>query len=451
MRSGTPSKSGGTREGPPESSQGQSDRSLVNRVGSSAVGLLRNTALQPAATQMTSILASSSSTSSKGESSSGHSDFTYHGASEATTANFQNCDRRDLAVPYPESFRTRQHQMADNTLSTQREFHAFGSNLGIDLIPEETRQQSLVENSLPQGIQVPSMLELKTAAQGINIAMQAGIDPHKASQIYIDRFPMYEKRGESFLQDYNSQASYRNTSNHALQDYQLQLMLLEQQHKKQLLQASQMKEGAIRSANIRWTSSDTDGQAVVALLSGVNLDLEETISSMSATQDPSYLEPLFDTRANAASIVGPTISEPPLPAVQSTSSSSKPSSLILEFKSLNQNPLETRTLQIPALISHTEKDTFSMYAVQSCEEDIRPWLDILSRYQDEVWGDILPLVQEARKEVKIANEGGKSPHNGTSALRRLAMVLGHVKETPWLEATSSPMTLNDHNLGKDHQ
>ena len=419
-------------------------------MGSSAVGLLRNTVLQPAATQMTSALASSSSTSSKGESSSGRSDFIYQGTSEGTTAHFQDCDRRNPAVPYPESFRTRQHQMADTALFAQQEFHAFGSNLGIDL-SEESRQQSPVENSLPQGIQGPSLLELNPAAQGINIPMQAEIDPHFASQTYLDRFPMYEKRVEPFLQDYNGQASNGNGSDDALQHYQLLLMLLEQQNKKRSLQIRQINEKAVSNANVNWTPSDTDGQAVVALLSDVNLDLEEPTSSICSTQDSSHLEPLFETKASASSIVESTVSEPPFLAVQSTSSSLNPSSLIPEFNSLSQMPLSTRTLNAPAIMSHPKEDMFPVYAVQSFEGEIKPWVDILSRYQDEVWGDILPLAREARKEDKIANAGGKPLHNGTSALRRLAMVFGHVRDSPCLEATPSLMTPNDRGLGKGHQ
>ena len=341
--------------------------------------------------------------------------------------------------------------MAANALSAQREIHAFGSNLGIDLIPEETYQQSLVENFIPQGIQDSSMLELKTAGKGVNIPVQAAVDPQYASQTYLDRFPMYEKRVESFLPDYTNQALNGNASDRTLQDYQLQLMLLEQQHETRVLQTRQMEEEAVCSASISWTSSDTDGQAVLALLSGVNPDMEESTSGISTTQDSSHLEPLFETRVNAGSMAQSTILETPVSRVQKTSSSLNPSSLIPQFDSLSQFPLDTRTLKATTMISHADRDKFSMYAVQSCEGDIKPWLDILSRYQDEVWGDILPLVQEVRKEAKIANEGGKPLHNGASALRRLAMVLGHVKDQPWLEATSSPMTLKDRGLGEGHQ
>ena len=57
--------------------------------------------------------------------------------------------------------------------------------------------------------------------------------------------------------------------------------------------------------------------------------------------------------------------------------------------------------------------------------DLRPWLDILSNYHDEVWGDLLPLVQEARRELKPKNTGVQDSTE-RPALRRLQMLLGHL-------------------------
>lgn len=56
---------------------------------------------------------------------------------------------------------------------------------------------------------------------------------------------------------------------------------------------------------------------------------------------------------------------------------------------------------------------------------IQPWLDILHRYQDEVWGDMLPLVVEAREEIRIANANGQGALRDRPAIRRLGMLLGH--------------------------
>ena len=53
---------------------------------------------------------------------------------------------------------------------------------------------------------------------------------------------------------------------------------------------------------------------------------------------------------------------------------------------------------------------------------VQPWIDILDRYHDEVWGEMLPLVQEACKESTIAN-GKQRGLRDTPALRRLRMIL----------------------------
>lgn len=57
--------------------------------------------------------------------------------------------------------------------------------------------------------------------------------------------------------------------------------------------------------------------------------------------------------------------------------------------------------------------------------EIQPWIDILDRYHDEVWGEMLPLVKEAREELKAANEKQTLPRDGP-AIRRLTMVLQHL-------------------------
>ena len=57
--------------------------------------------------------------------------------------------------------------------------------------------------------------------------------------------------------------------------------------------------------------------------------------------------------------------------------------------------------------------------------EAQPWIDILNRYHDEVWGDTLPLIQDAREELKAANEHQTRLQDGP-AIRRLKMVLQHL-------------------------
>jgi len=62
---------------------------------------------------------------------------------------------------------------------------------------------------------------------------------------------------------------------------------------------------------------------------------------------------------------------------------------------------------------------------QACIADLKPWLDILDSYQDEVWGEFLPLVQQAREELKTA-DAKEGTLDDKPAVRRLRMLLGHL-------------------------
>lgn len=64
--------------------------------------------------------------------------------------------------------------------------------------------------------------------------------------------------------------------------------------------------------------------------------------------------------------------------------------------------------------------------LESRLRDVQPWIDILGRYHHEVWGDILPLPQEAREELRAANESQICLQDG-AAIRRLDMVLQHLR------------------------
>lgn len=58
--------------------------------------------------------------------------------------------------------------------------------------------------------------------------------------------------------------------------------------------------------------------------------------------------------------------------------------------------------------------------------DVQPWLQILNSYHDEVWGDMLPLVKQAREELEPDDNDGQSLQD-KPAVRRLQMLIGHLK------------------------
>jgi hypothetical protein len=79
------------------------------------------------------------------------------------------------------------------------------------------------------------------------------------------------------------------------------------------------------------------------------------------------------------------------------------------------------------LVPQLEETTFihgqSQASIEAWQEQ---WQDVLTRYTDEVWGGLLPLVKEARKEVE-GLQSGESPTMQPKALRRLGAILGHLR------------------------
>jgi hypothetical protein len=57
---------------------------------------------------------------------------------------------------------------------------------------------------------------------------------------------------------------------------------------------------------------------------------------------------------------------------------------------------------------------------------VEQWDGVLNRYTDEVWGDLLPLVVEAREEVQAMKDGAGTTSEQPVALRRLGLILGHI-------------------------
>lgn len=65
---------------------------------------------------------------------------------------------------------------------------------------------------------------------------------------------------------------------------------------------------------------------------------------------------------------------------------------------------------------------------QERQQWLEQWEGVLNRYADEVWGDLLPLVKEARDEVETIKEDHGASDERPVALRRLGMILGHLRQ-----------------------
>ncbi|MCJ1449819.1 hypothetical protein MMC28_000147 [Mycoblastus sanguinarius] len=157
-------------------------------------------------------------------------------------------------------------------------------------------------------------------------------------------------------------------------------------------------------------NANSDGAAVVALLSNPDSTLDEDIldswdmKTREQNGEGHGLPKLLDQPNN---LIGPMTPTNPLDLMPDFSSS---------WRSMSR-------CRVPA-----DKDDGSNgdCFLDPSFGDIQPWVDILHRYHDEVWGDMLPLVQEARKEAKAVNQGDKGALQDSPAIRRLGMLLKHL-------------------------
>ncbi|KAG9233322.1 hypothetical protein BJ875DRAFT_49945 [Amylocarpus encephaloides] len=62
------------------------------------------------------------------------------------------------------------------------------------------------------------------------------------------------------------------------------------------------------------------------------------------------------------------------------------------------------------------------------EAHLEQWRGVLESYTDEVWGDLLPLVKQAREEVEDI-KGQASNVKKPRALKRLEAILGHLRKS----------------------
>ncbi|KAI9778501.1 MAG: hypothetical protein M1839_008031 [Geoglossum umbratile] len=163
---------------------------------------------------------------------------------------------------------------------------------------------------------------------------------------------------------------------------------------------------------------EEDGAAVVALLSQPNfLDLIDT-----SQDDDDDLPPISSLSLTSSQI--DTIER--LKALLPAPPAYKPSS---PMHALNLLPVEALTIPSPwdSRSSDPSYTDFTEHANRR-QQWLRDWDGVLRSYADEVWGDLLPLVEEAREEIEEANENDGELRGGGRAIRRLAMVLGHLRD-----------------------
>ncbi|KAL8722629.1 MAG: hypothetical protein Q9225_000935 [Loekoesia sp. 1 TL-2023] len=160
-----------------------------------------------------------------------------------------------------------------------------------------------------------------------------------------------------------------------------------------------------------------DGAAVVALLSDPSFcvdNMPEFHSSRNKRKNGQYSEEY------PRGLVTQTSSAPIDPL--------NPLDLIPDF---TRGPMKSRINEsgkIPVLRAELNDELRALRARSNSNVnfEVQPWIDMLTRYHDEVWGDMLPLVEAAREEAEAIQSGDPDRHQVCIAIRRLAMIVGHV-------------------------
>ena len=334
------------------------EESFIERIGSSAAGLLRTTVLQPSAEQASSSLASSSLTNDKSQSLS----------SQAGSAHTNDARKSNplVEIQQPsssfsnsssESFRSAQYIFGDVKPSTEAEFEAF------------------------------SQMSQVGQAHGENT--------------------MESKRGPL-------DQSTDQTTNEIM-----------------LSQPVNLKSCSIGMDECKL--ADRDGEAVVALLSNPDWNIEESASDVALSEELEDSRNLFKIPPEIKEALHCIKSDLPSPPTFKSPSPMNPLNLKPDFTSDHENPARD-SMKIKSTISANWNDDHTyMTAKEPIDiQELEPWLDVLTNYQDAVWGDVASLVAEVREEVKIAKENNVNLIDST-AVRRLGMILGHLK-TPGTSA-----------------
>lgn len=162
----------------------------------------------------------------------------------------------------------------------------------------------------------------------------------------------------------------------------------------------------MQDQNQSFADQDVDGAAVVALLS-----------------DPAFA---LDTEESSSTVVSESRKGPECETLQTGKGLTKPIDAIYPSNPLVLVPNFSATCNSTLASWTTQKGIHERgNSLESRCGDVQPWIDMLHLYHDEVWGDMLPLVQEAREELKATIES-KTRLYDSPAIRRLEMVLQHL-------------------------
>lgn len=350
--------------------------SMATRIGASASGLVGDVLGSSSANGFSSGLVASMTDGAKGQSSSSSS-----GPSESSTSaqNFKIEPVPALdgsyAPSYPESFRSTLKSTSNLGKQAQRDFDEFTLNRGDTLLKINDREE-----------------------------------------IGSDHWGPHSKHGE--LPGSTSYTSLRHG-----------------------------QAGYIESGMARSSQRPEDGAAVAALLSDPNFSIDDPTFHFSNDDYQTTPADLFTARLGPDEVaaLSKIKAQLPQPPVHRVPSPTNPLNLFPNFNEFSADAnahLQAQATTAPHaeesyMYLASTKYTLSSEGRTSIRDlfvvpgpSSQQWLDVLTRYQDEVWGDMLPLVQDARSEVEQAIIGKGGDFQGGPAVRRLAMILGHLNSSP---------------------
>ncbi|KAL8691529.1 MAG: hypothetical protein Q9218_003272 [Villophora microphyllina] len=161
-----------------------------------------------------------------------------------------------------------------------------------------------------------------------------------------------------------------------------------------------------------------DGAAVVALLTDPRLRIEDV------PEDPLALETSECNRGDVSSLSESIVTQNATDVLKPVN----PLDLIPDFRDCQgKAPAERVRHHSSPRIPHEGGVDAPFAEVKRGEDfELQPWIDILTNYHDEIWGDSLPLVKDAVKEATVIGHMDDERKEEFQAIRRLAMLVGHV-------------------------
>ena len=187
-----------------------------------------------------------------------------------------------------------------------------------------------------------------------------------------------------------------------------------------------------------WKSAEHDGGPVIALLSDPNWDLEDLDTNSGILEELSDLKTMFGIPSGIEEALDRTKLELPPPPSYKVPSPMNPLNLRPDFTSDCEKPVGDGILVTPTMTPRYGEKSYMYMMINEPVgvQELEPWLDVLTNYQDEVWGDLASVVKEVKDEIRNA-KANKLDVIDPTAVRRLGMILGHLKVTATFTAQNS--------------